>query len=300
MTECSLCGKVEMTFTCMYCGNQFCTEHRLPESHGCPGLLLARDATSKHVSDTFSGELRDEEEDSEQTIKKGPLQRQSILKSVKKSRFSKQEIRDLSIASILVVLVSVSIIGNGYQPLGLVWGFVQIWVIVAEGFSWFPPAMIGAFLFSFLTHELAHKFVAQHYGMWSEFRMMMQGYYLSAIAILLSFPIFGTGAVFTSAAPNESAGGKTKVAGPASNLLIGGVVMVCTAIVTILQIPLAFYAVIFANYIMTLNAILGLFNMIPLEPFDGAAIFRWNKTVWAATSVLLLVVLAWASFVFIL
>ncbi len=297
MTECSLCGKVELCFTCMYCNNQFCSEHRLPESHGCPGLLLARDAASKRVSDTFSGEFPEEEEESEQIIKKGPSQRQSILKKVRKDRFSPQEIKDLLIASVLVVLVSISIIGSGGQPLGLIWGFVQILDIAALGYGWFPPAMIGAFLFSFLMHEMAHKFVAQHYGMWSEFRMTVQGYYLSAIAILLSFPIFGTGAVFTSSATSENAGAKTKVAGPATNLLIGGAVMAGTAILMAIQIPLTYFVVIFAKYVMTLNAILGLFNMIPLEPFDGAAIFRWNKVVWAATSLLLLGVLAWANLV---
>lgn len=35
MAECSKCGKQEMTFTCRYCGEKFCSEHRLPEKHNC-------------------------------------------------------------------------------------------------------------------------------------------------------------------------------------------------------------------------------------------------------------------------
>lgn len=27
-----------MPFVCKYCGGSFCPEHRLPESHECPGL----------------------------------------------------------------------------------------------------------------------------------------------------------------------------------------------------------------------------------------------------------------------
>lgn len=38
MAECSECGKQTMSFTCHYCGNKFCSEHRLPENHDCEGL----------------------------------------------------------------------------------------------------------------------------------------------------------------------------------------------------------------------------------------------------------------------
>lgn len=38
MGECSKCGKKAMTFTCRYCDEKFCAEHRLPENHDCEGL----------------------------------------------------------------------------------------------------------------------------------------------------------------------------------------------------------------------------------------------------------------------
>ncbi|MFB6158446.1 MAG: rhomboid family intramembrane serine protease [Candidatus Nanohalobium sp.] len=38
MAECSKCGKETMSFTCRYCGEKFCSEHRLPENHDCEGL----------------------------------------------------------------------------------------------------------------------------------------------------------------------------------------------------------------------------------------------------------------------
>ncbi|MFB6174716.1 MAG: rhomboid family intramembrane serine protease, partial [Candidatus Nanohalobium sp.] len=38
MGECSKCGKKAMTFTCRYCSEKFCAEHRLPENHDCEGL----------------------------------------------------------------------------------------------------------------------------------------------------------------------------------------------------------------------------------------------------------------------
>lgn len=37
--KCDFCGKeVEIPFTCSYCGQQFCSEHRLPENHMCPSI----------------------------------------------------------------------------------------------------------------------------------------------------------------------------------------------------------------------------------------------------------------------
>lgn len=38
MAECSECGEKSMSFTCRYCGEKFCSEHRLPEKHECEGL----------------------------------------------------------------------------------------------------------------------------------------------------------------------------------------------------------------------------------------------------------------------
>lgn len=38
MAECSECGKESMSFTCRYCGEKYCSEHRLPENHDCDGL----------------------------------------------------------------------------------------------------------------------------------------------------------------------------------------------------------------------------------------------------------------------
>lgn len=36
---CSMCGKREvLPYTCKYCGWTYCSDHRLPENHDCPGL----------------------------------------------------------------------------------------------------------------------------------------------------------------------------------------------------------------------------------------------------------------------
>jgi membrane associated rhomboid family serine protease len=39
MAKCDVCGAHEnMPYNCRHCGGTYCSEHRLPENHGCPGL----------------------------------------------------------------------------------------------------------------------------------------------------------------------------------------------------------------------------------------------------------------------
>ena len=42
---------------------------------------------------------------------------------------------------------------------------------------------------------------------------------------------------------------------------------------------------------------LGAFNMIPIQPFDGATVKRWNKAVWAALTVALAALLLFGFFI---
>jgi Zn-dependent protease len=139
--------------------------------------------------------------------------------------------------------------------------------------------MISIFLVSFMAHELAHKFVAQHYGMWSEFRMSSMGYLMSGMAILFSVPIFGTGVVYTSGSSNREHNGKSNLAGPLTNFIIASSLMIVALVLRVVTPGFGFASLLF-QYGIQLNAFLGLFNMIPFQPFDGATIREWSNTVW--------------------
>ena len=285
MAQCSLCGKEDLCFTCPYCNGVFCAEHRLPESHGCAGIQLVKAQARQKVAGQMASPA------GAFPIRK-PAPRRAIIHGQpprRYPRFSSTEIRHLLIASVLVVLVSISILGRGSG--GIIGGFAKVVELVGLGYGWYPAVLIGGFLLSFMVHEMAHKFTAQHYGLWSEFRMTNQGYYLSLIAILFSFPIFGTGAVFSSGSATQDQDGKINLSGPLSN-----------AILAILAIAIAgglaaagllnYYASWGASYIVQLNAYLGLFNMIPFEPFDGATVMRWDRNKWIVMVVVLVVLLA--------
>jgi len=165
---------------------------------------------------------------------------------------------------------------------------VNFVALISGPFWWVPIGMISIFLLSFIGHELAHKFVAQHYGMWSEFRMTSMGYYLSAIAILFSVPIFGTGTVYTSGTSNTEHNAKTNLAGPLSNFVIAiGLVIVAIFTSTLVSQPVLFYAMYLIRYGIIINSILGLFNMIPIQPFDGATVKNWKLSVWITLTIAL-------------
>ena len=279
MTTCSLCGVDDLGFICPYCNTVYCSEHRLPESHGCPGMHRVRDDARRKVSDSLGGQERD---DNVIQPARRPKRRRS-----KRGRFSSTEIRDLVIASVLVCLVGISIFGNSF---GILNAITTVIAYLTGGLWWLVIGVIGLFLVSFMAHEMAHKFVAQNYGMWSEFRMTSTGYYLSAMAILFSLPIFGTGVVYTSGTTNTEHEGKSNLAGPLTNFVIASALFVIAIILALLKIPI-FIIGILLQYGVQLNSFLGLFNMIPIQPFDGATVRYWNSRVWIAQTVGLLFLL---------
>jgi Zn-dependent protease len=126
---------------------------------------------------------------------------------------------------------------------------------------------------SFVMHELAHKFVAQRFGAWAEYRMFPFGL---LIALALSFSGFlfaAPGAVYISGHIDKRMNGKISAAGPAVNIVIG-VVAAALAYVTdgLVSSVLWIMALI--------NAFFAVFNMIPIMPFDGSKIYRWNVAVY--------------------
>jgi Zn-dependent protease len=283
MTTCSLCGKEGLSFTCPYCNGVYCGEHRLPESHGCPGIQKVREDAQRRVSDSLGFNELEEEN---QTWTPVPPKKKTKRTISKRSRFSTREKRDLLIASTLVTLVSISIFG---APSGIINGIVIFASFLASPNWWVPVAMISIFLLSFMGHEFAHKFTAQHYGMWAEFRMTSMGYYLSAIAILFSIPIFGTGTMYTSGASSREDDAKTNLAGPLSNFIIAsGLVIVAIVALLFLSPTSLLYIMFLVQYGIIINAVLGLFNMIPIQPFDGATVKDWSKPVWIVLTIALL------------
>lgn len=128
----------------------------------------------------------------------------------------------------------------------------------------------------FILHELAHKFVAIHYGAYARYQAWTLGLLLSVImAFLVGFVFAAPGAVYVYGNHiTREQNGKISLAGPATNLFLG---------LIFLAIGLAFPGL---RQITTLgsgvNFFLGAFNMLPFFPMDGQKIWAWNKAIWTA------------------
>jgi Zn-dependent protease len=148
----------------------------------------------------------------------------------------------------------------------------------------------------FLLHELAHKFVAQHYGAMAEFRAFDQMLYLAVgLAVLIGFIFAAPGAVMISGMITRKENGIVSLAGPLTNYVLAGLffsfvflilgslpnalLMLSFSFGKILSLPLIYQAPLIG---IKINMWLGLFNMIPFGNFDGLKIMHWNRYVWGA------------------
>jgi len=133
----------------------------------------------------------------------------------------------------------------------------------------------------FLFHELAHKFVAQHYGCFAEFRSYDPMLFIALLMSFFGFIFAAPGAVIIQGHMTTSQRGKISAAGPGMNMLIA-----------LLFLPLIFTGTgiiqFLGNYGFMINSWLALFNMIPFGFFDGQKIFEWNKWAYAGMVVLAL------------
>lgn len=180
----------------------------------------------------------------------------SVLRSLGRAikiKSSKTELLHLSIATILVMAVGLSF--NHYRYIS--WQFLVI------------------FVSAFLIHELAHKFLAQYYGSWAEFRAQLYGLIITAISALpiMPFKFIAPGAVMVGLS-DKGRFGRVALIGPMTNLIMGFAFLMSTYL-----FPYSSYMYVGASF----NAWIAMFNLLPFGVLDGQKIFDWNKVVWACT-----------------
>ena len=151
------------------------------------------------------------------------------------------------------------------------------------------PLSFLAIATAFVCHEIAHKYMGQKYGYWSEFRMFPQGLLFAlflgvAVGIVFAAP----GAVQIFGNPTREESGKMAAAGPSTNLAISG-------ISTLLFFSSSGYLGYLFFFIAYINAFLAFFNLLPFGPLDGMKIFRWKKEVW-----ILLIIISISMFVILM
>lgn len=201
-------------------------------------------------------------------------------------RIGRSELIDLSL-SLIVLVIAFSIVGRSGMP------SMEAVLVSVLG--------VGT---GFILHELAHKFVAQRYGYWAEYRASHGGLVFIILMALAGVIFAAPGAVMIARAPSDHYLGQSKpqidgafleslrrkengeqlriaLAGPMTNIILA-VLFFVLLISGVLNSAISMNAAYFAFFI---NLNLAAFNLIPIGPLDGRKIFQSSPMVWAIVGV---------------
>ena len=190
-------------------------------------------------------------------------------------KFSKTEIIHLFRAW-LVISIAFAIVFNreGFFSNKFIYYFTMSTIIVGT---------------SFLLHELAHKYFAQKYGCFAEFRSDTLMLIVAVITSFMGFLFAAPGAVYIFGTLTVRRNGIISLAGPATNLILAGIFFGLTFVQDNLISEIAKYG-------MYVNTILAILNLIPFSIFDGKKIWDWSKTAYF-TAVIIAIVFLIINFV---
>ncbi len=160
-------------------------------------------------------------------------------------------------------------------------------MLVDSKLTWPEVFIISAVTvgFAFIFHELAHKVVAQRYGAWSEFRMAPFMLLVAILSAFMGFIFAAPGAVMIlNPYLTREENGKIAIAGPMTNVALA-----------FLFLPLSLYASGMLEQIgdfgVMINALLAVFNMIPISVLDGKKVLAWDRRVYGLALCFAIIVL---------
>lgn len=164
--------------------------------------------------------------------------------------------------------------------------------ILFSGTTDFSPEFATTFIkvffavgLGFVLHELAHKYVAQSYGAFAEYRSWTTGLILAVVmAVFVGFVFAAPGAVYIYGPHlSKEKNGRIALAGPLTNLLLAlGFILLGFALPEFSG---------FAKFGASVNAFLGVFNLLPFYPLDGHKVYDWSPRAWGFSMLVLILVL---------
>ena len=171
-------------------------------------------------------------------------------------KFSEREMIDLTISVLAITFIFI------YPNLTIL-NFIVGLIAVGSGF---------------IFHELMHRTVARKYGAWSEFRAWYEGLALGFILkVIFGATFIAPGAVYIyKDYLTYEENGKIALAGPLTNVALAFIFLIVALIFK--YNPLMSWIGVFGFHI---NLFLAGFNMLPIPPFDGEKVLKWNPIIWA-------------------
>ncbi|MEM3444865.1 MAG: hypothetical protein QW115_02715 [Thermoplasmata archaeon] len=197
--------------------------------------------------------------------------------------FSTKELKDLSISVLVLSLCFTLAVyyGRWYLLNG---------PLFLQGFLISFVAVITAFVF----HELAHKYVANRYGYWAEYRA---SYFFLAVAfvcsLFLGFVFAAPGAVVIAGYLSRRENGIISIVGPMTNY---GVALALIPFF-LLHIFCGVLQVLIETIIFV-NLFIAGFNLIPFGNLDGAKVLAWDWKIWLISVIAIGVTFILTFFVF--
>ncbi len=192
-------------------------------------------------------------------------------------RISAIELKDL-LLSLAALVIAFSVLINGRR----IPDFEMILIITVG---------VGT---GFLLHEMAHKFMALHFGYFAEYRANPMGLLFAVVASFAGFIFAAPGAVMISKPAatqafymqdpfsQEELRREIKketlwisLAGPMTNITL-----TIFFFLALILAPSSSTAAMAANFALFINLTLAAFNLIPIGPLDGKKIYDSNRTVW--------------------
>ena len=175
-------------------------------------------------------------------------------------------------------LIAIFVLFSGYV--------ISIYVDARFPISSLPLVLLVSFfsiVLAFSAHEGAHRFMAIRLGAIAFFKKWNLGLLLIIVSSLVGSLFATAGAVQFTGITDESKIGKSALAGPATNLIIGTSVYGIYLLGGFSSISLVGFLLI---NIFRINLWLGLFNMIPIPPIDGSKVFRWDLKIFVIVIVI--------------
>ncbi len=201
------------------------------------------------------------------------------------------ELQEILIADLVLILAFDLTIIGGIANIRAGWPI----------FLYFLPIAAVGVSFSFVLHELMHKFVAQRFGAVAAFMRSQMGTLITIITAMFGFLIGIPGAtvIYTNAFTRREEG-LVSLAGPLTNFIVFlvffcvGILLYPNFIANITSTLGPYYLnnsylqnVI--NFTLFISILLAFFNMLPIFPLDGSKILRWNKLVYVGLIALIFV-----------